>query len=82
MSKIDDVARAIYERRNGRGCKPWNIQTKAHKAPYLDDARAAIEAMRKPNVEMLESCGNGECAKWAPGAWLNMIDAALNPSQT
>jgi hypothetical protein len=32
---------------------------------------------REPTQEMLDSCGNGECAKWAPGAWLNMIDAAV-----
>lgn len=41
-------------------------------------ARAALEAMRVPTQEMIDSCGNGECAKWAPGAWANYIDAALS----
>jgi hypothetical protein len=42
---IERVARAIYENRNGPGCYPWGNRTKAHRAPYLADARAAIEAM-------------------------------------
>lgn len=42
---VERLARAIYEKRNGAGCRPWSIQTKVHKAPYLDDARAAIEAI-------------------------------------
>lgn len=43
---IERVARAIYESRNGNGCRPWSIQPKAHKSPYLDDARAAMGAIR------------------------------------
>jgi hypothetical protein len=50
------------------------------------DAGALIEILegagfvivpREPTQEMLDSCGNGECRKWAPGAWLNMIEAAV-----
>lgn len=41
MDMIERAAKAIYESRNGAGCKPWSIQTKAHKEPYLADARAA-----------------------------------------
>lgn len=37
----DAIARAIYERRNGHGCKPWSLLPKAHKEPYLGDAEAA-----------------------------------------
>jgi hypothetical protein len=44
----------------------------------LNLARAAIEAMREPTEAMVNSCGNGECAKWAPGAWANYIEAALS----
>jgi len=44
---------------------------------YVPLARAAIEAMREPTEEMIDACGNGECAKWAPGAWTAMISAAL-----
>lgn len=36
------IARAIYERRNGYGCKPWSLLTKAHKEPYLGDAEAVL----------------------------------------
>ena len=35
---------------------------------------------KEPTQEMLDSCGNGECRKWAAGAWLNMTDAALSRS--
>lgn len=44
-------------------------------------ARRVIEKMRKPTEAMERSCGNGECAKWAPGAWLNYIDAALSEGE-
>lgn len=43
----ETVARAIYEARNGAGCKPWSRQSDAHKAPYLADADAALLAMGK-----------------------------------
>lgn len=48
---------------------------------YMDQARAAIEAMREPTEAMVDSCGNGECAKWARGAWANYIDAALQEQE-
>lgn len=69
---IERAARAIYERRNGAGCKPWSLQTKAHKAPYIDDAKAAIKAMREPTEKMLAagSMASGE-------QYCDMIDAAL-----
>ena len=47
------VARAIYEKRNGPGCKPWSLLTKAHREPYEQDADAAIGLVRE------------ECAKVA-----------------
>lgn len=53
MTKIEEVARAIYEKRNGHGCKAWGHQPSSHKAPYLSDARAAIEAMRVPTPKMI-----------------------------
>lgn len=42
---VEHIAKAIYLSRNGAGCKPWSIQPKAHKQPYLEDARAAIDAI-------------------------------------
>lgn len=52
MSMIERVAKAVYEGRNGKGCTAWGHLQNAHKAPYLTDARAAIEAMREPTHEM------------------------------
>lgn len=42
---VERVAKAIYEKRNGAGCKPWSRQPSAHKQPYMADARAAIGEM-------------------------------------
>lgn len=46
MTKLEEVARAIYVKRNGPGAKPWVRLSKSHKVPYLDDARAAAETLR------------------------------------
>lgn len=46
MTKLEEVARAIYEGRNGQDARPWARLPKAHKGPYLDDARTAVEALR------------------------------------
>ena len=43
---IERVGRAIYESRNGPGCKPWALLPKSHKAPYLSDATAALRALQ------------------------------------
>lgn len=48
---VEKVAAAIYMARNGRGAVPWSRRDASHKAPYLIDARAAIEAMREPAAE-------------------------------
>ncbi len=61
MTAHDDlreaVARAIYESRNGPGCKPWARLPTAHKVPYLIDADAALAAvraaLREPSAEMV-----------------------------
>lgn len=52
---VEKVARAIYSTRNGQGAKPWSLLTIAHKAPYLGDARAAIEALREPTEAMRDA---------------------------
>lgn len=39
------VARAIYEKRNGFGCRAWSRLPDLHKAPYRQDAEAAILAL-------------------------------------
>ena len=89
---IERVARAIcdtWAEREGCADYSWEVVKYAHQDPEthaklarmyetaMAEARAAIEAMREPTEAMVDSCGNGECGKWAWGAWDNMIDAAL-----
>lgn len=82
MTMVERVARAIYEKRNGAGCKPWSIQTNAHRAPYLDDAKAAIEAMRKPTGGMEDWFrDNLEHAETGVWIWNGAIDAALKEQE-
>lgn len=71
---VERVARAMAE--NAGFC--WNHCAQSQ---WMSDARAGIEAMRKPTDAMVDSCGNGECGKWAPGAWANMIEAALGDGE-
>lgn len=76
MTMVERVARAIYEGRNGPRCMAWSRHSNEHRRPYIDDARAAIEAMREPTEEMLFAADwleNGTRA-----AWQAMIDAALS----
>lgn len=79
---IDQAARAIYETRNGYGCKPWRLLPMAHKEPYLKDAEAAIFALREPSNAM------GDAAQEAPNGiggspphwkniWQAMVDEAI-----
>jgi hypothetical protein len=46
MTPQERIAKAIYEGRNGAGCKPWAKLTVAHKAPYMADAEAALSVMQ------------------------------------
>lgn len=41
----EKIAKAIYEGRNGAGAKPWILLPKAHREPYIGDARAALAAL-------------------------------------
>lgn len=74
---VEKVARAIYEARNGRGALPWHQQIKSHKAPYLADARAAIEALVEPTKAMCYAPGDGHAT--CRRVWQAMISEALNP---
>lgn len=55
MGMVEKVAIAIYKKRNGVLCRPWSILTTHDKTPYMDDARAAIAAMREPTEEMVDA---------------------------
>lgn len=79
-TKIEHVARSIcasmHDDFNG-----WHSLGSDEIEQFKNAARAAIEAMRKPTDAMKSACGDGECRKWAPGAWVTMIDAALNEKE-
>lgn len=51
------IARAIYEDRNGAGCVPWSRRDRAHKAPYLSDALAAMKATQSYADEARDEWG-------------------------
>jgi hypothetical protein len=75
---VERAARALAVRRVYAG---YNAETRAmmiEREMYgaRRDVRIVLEALRKPTDEMFASLG-GECLKWAPGAWAEMIDAAL-----
>lgn len=62
MGEKEAIARAIYEWRNGHGCKPWALLTKAHKEPYLGDAEAALRIITEANFPgraALKEASNG-----------------------
>lgn len=80
---IERVATAIYEnrRRMYEDRVPFKDLYPSAQRPYLDEARAAIEAMREPTEEMIAAGarGSGEDSQdVALGAWEAMIDAALS----
>ena len=84
---VERVARAIYEGRNGRGCKPWSLLTQMHKGPYFQDAKDAIRAMREPTEAMVNS-PMARCYNTGPFAekevrriFRAMIDAALSDAK-
>ena len=78
------VALAIYERKtvmpNGElhlmKKKPWEKLQNISRVKYLNDARAAIRAMREPTTEMKDA-GHPEDGPLHPYfAWIAMINAA------
>lgn len=44
---IERIAQAIYEGRNGHGAKPWTLQPRQHREPYLKDAVVTIDEIEK-----------------------------------
>lgn len=87
------IARAIYERRNGHGCKPWSLLTKAHKEPYLGDAEAAqalfvpiLAETERATVKRIAQVASEVAAQAGVGAsetaGLIVSVLAANPEQT
>lgn len=69
MDMIDKVAAAI-------------MTAQAHGGNLGAQARAAIEAMREPTPEMIESAWAEALGEDAAGVWRDMIEAALSPGQS
>lgn len=78
MTMVETVARAIYEGRNGAGCRPWSRLPRSHREPYLGDARAAILALREPSEAMLQAAWDNVPTGATAGTWKAMIDAILS----
>jgi hypothetical protein len=47
---VQIMARAIYEGRNGAGCKNWTRLPGSHRGPYLTDAQAALSALESEGL--------------------------------
>lgn len=80
---IERVARAIHFRGDDQGDDAWN-----HCQPWLrmvarEQARVAVEAMRKPTDEMVRAAHKDhEGEYYLPvSLWQSMIDAALSNSK-
>lgn len=67
---IELVARAIYENHQGRKILEWGTLDKFEQEFWYAAARAAIRAMREPNLNMCNTAYDIVC-------WKRMIDAAL-----
>ena len=91
---IERVAKVLCQRAGNdvsivfaKGAKKYGPIATGLRDKYLNDARAAIEAMRDPTEEMVER-GLSKPNDFQHGhitvteIYEAMIDAALNPSQT
>jgi len=99
MTLTEQVARALCRRRIEFNCrqdeKPFPPEERIQRGidhawpDFVEDARAAIAAMRKPTPEMVEAAENSDFEFWSPepgegrdlldlgAAWEAMIDVAL-----
>lgn len=85
MDKIEEMAKAIYHRRNGRNVKSWPTISRDEKRPYILDAHAAFEILRAPTPAMTMAGAAMLKAKSWPlpvdyisKLWSAMADAALD----
>lgn len=76
---VERVARALCQRKNGWRNDPGFIDRQWHLD--IEDARAAIEAMREPTEAMVEVGRRHEPQIGIEGIYRDMIDAALAPGR-
>lgn len=72
---IERVARAIAESKSARD---WARMSEHGKDWWRDEARAAIEAMRKPTRAMIEAAATVDRYAEPGEEWGPMINAALS----
>lgn len=83
---VERVARGIVRARHRTCCEHRPLEDFPIGPFEIDVARAAIEAMREPNLDMRIACGKGPdhgiFHEWSNPlqAWPRMIDAALSGS--
>ena len=74
---IEQIARTIYESRNGAGAKPWSIRPKAHKAPYFDDARAILPLIRAAEAKGAQWLDISTAPKDGPQIMLGIVRSGV-----
>lgn len=75
---IERVARAIHARSDHGST--WEELDAYSTMEYLEDAKAAIGAMREPTEAMIEASNrewDGRMSHRSSGAWQAMVDAAF-----
>ena len=79
MTKIEEVARAIYNTNAGKwsslSWEEYAPEESSNREACLREARAAVEALREPSVAMMVA---GDKRSTAVKAWISMIDVILN----
>lgn len=80
---VERVARALWERHMDPD-EPWATVDEFWRETYLEKARAAIEAMRQPTIEMLKAMVGVSYSATTPmmeDAFNAAINAALGDGQ-
>lgn len=84
MNKIEEIAKAAYDRRFGQTKPGWSSLTSEEKGPYILDAVAFLEVIRQPTPAMMKAGADFLKEKDWPlptgylsGVWLKMVHAAL-----
>ncbi len=81
---IEEIAKAAYDRRSAHTKQQWHSLADEDKAPYLLDAIAFLEILRKPTPAMLTAGSNYMKKKdwllpreYLEKVWVAMVQAAL-----
>lgn len=85
MTKIEEVARGIWERRRkwaaenyGHTLEEWGDGSIPRLNGVMEEARDAIAAMREPTIDMIINlAGYEESSSEKAEGWRDAIDAAL-----